>query len=101
MEHPQWFLGLGACGLATSFTSTLMFTSLGAFFNRISDPGMGGAYLTLLNTIANMGELLLLSCPCAQPSAGLHVLSTARMHTLAALQERLLACLRPASAVLG
>ena len=51
--QPRWFLALGVCGLLTSFTSTLMFTSLGAFFNRISDPGMGGAYLTLLNTIAN------------------------------------------------
>ena len=35
--------------------STLMFTALGCFYNRISDPDMGGAYLTLLNTIANMG----------------------------------------------
>lgn len=33
-----------------------MFTALGTFFNRISDPEMGGAYLTLLNTIANMGN---------------------------------------------
>ena len=56
LGQPRWFLALGACGLATSFTSTLMFTSLGAFFNRVSDPNMGGAYLTLLNTIANMGE---------------------------------------------
>lgn len=32
-----------------------MFTAMGSFFNRISDPDMGGAYLTLLNTIANMG----------------------------------------------
>lgn len=53
--HPKAFAGLAACGLLTSFTSTLMFTSLGSFFNRISDPAMGGAYLTLLNTIANMG----------------------------------------------
>ena len=30
----------------------LMFTSLGSLFNGISDPAMGGAYLTLLNTIA-------------------------------------------------
>ena len=53
--HPVWFGALAAAGLATSFTSTLMFTALGSFFNRISDPAMGGAYLTLLNTIANMG----------------------------------------------
>jgi hypothetical protein len=54
-DHPWWFGVLAASGLATSFTSTLMFTALGSFYNRISDPDMGGAYLTLLNTIANMG----------------------------------------------
>ncbi len=56
LSHPKPFLLLAVCGLLTSFTSTLMFTAMGSFFNRISDPGMGGAYLTLLNTIANMGE---------------------------------------------
>ncbi len=56
LSHPKPFLMLAVCGLLTSFTSTLMFTAMGSFFNRISDPGMGGAYLTLLNTIANMGE---------------------------------------------
>jgi membrane associated rhomboid family serine protease len=58
--HPGWFAALAAAGLVTSFTSTLMFTALGGFFNRISDPDMGGAYLTLLNTIANMGAR---ACP--------------------------------------
>ncbi|KAK9809613.1 hypothetical protein WJX73_007530 [Symbiochloris irregularis] len=57
-SHPLQFAALAACGVLTSFTSTLMFTSLGSFFNRISDPAMGGAYLTLLNTIANMGVIL-------------------------------------------
>ena len=56
LSHPKAFLALAVCGLLTSFTSTLMFTAMGSFFNRISDPGMGGAYLTLLNTIANMGR---------------------------------------------
>lgn len=58
LSHPGPFLLLAVCGLITSFTSTLMFTAMGSFFNRISDPGMGGAYLTLLNTIANMGVTL-------------------------------------------
>ena len=35
-----------------------MFTALGDFFNRISDPAMGGAYLTLLNTLANVGVVV-------------------------------------------
>lgn len=30
---------LSAIGLVTSFSSTLMFTALGSFFNRVSDPG--------------------------------------------------------------
>ena len=60
-DHPWWFGVLAAAGLVTSFTSTLMFTALGSFYNRISDPDMGGAYLTLLNTIANMGARTLSS----------------------------------------
>lgn len=56
-DHPGAFAALAVAGVATSFTSTLMFTALGTFYNRISDPDMGGAYLTLLNTIANMGVL--------------------------------------------
>ena len=58
-DHPWWFALLAAAGLVTSFTSTLMFTALGSFYTRISDPDMGGSYLTLLNTIANMGEAFL------------------------------------------
>jgi hypothetical protein len=57
-EHPAAFVALAAIGLATSFSSTLMFTSLGSFYNRVSDPGMGGAYLTMLNTISNIGITL-------------------------------------------
>jgi len=53
-----WMAALAALGLVQSFASTLMFTALGSFFNRVSDPAMGGAYLTLLNTIANMGVVL-------------------------------------------
>lgn len=56
--HPWEFAALAILGLATSFASTLMFTAMGSFFNRISDPAMGGSYLTLLNTIANMGVTL-------------------------------------------
>ncbi|CAL5220582.1 g2620 [Coccomyxa viridis] len=57
-DHPRWFALLAVAGLVTSFTSTLMFTALGSFYTRISDPDMGGSYLTLLNTIANMGTTL-------------------------------------------
>jgi hypothetical protein len=57
-DHPPAFLAVLAAGLLTSFSSTLMFTSTGTFFNRISDPTMGGAYLTMLNTIMNVGMTL-------------------------------------------
>ncbi|KDD74107.1 acetyl-coenzyme A transporter 1, partial [Helicosporidium sp. ATCC 50920] len=49
-DAPWAFAALAALGMATSFCSTLMFTAVGSFYNRISDPSMGGAYLTLLNT---------------------------------------------------
>ncbi|CAD7698104.1 unnamed protein product [Ostreobium quekettii] len=54
-SHPVMFSALALIGVLTSFMGTLSFTSLGSFYNKISDPQMGGAYLTLLNTIANMG----------------------------------------------
>ena len=40
LEHKAWFGMLSAIGLVTSFSSTLMFTALGSFFNKISDPGV-------------------------------------------------------------
>jgi PAT family acetyl-CoA transporter-like MFS transporter 1 len=38
-DHAPWFGALAGIGLVTSFTSTLMFTALGSFFNKVSDPG--------------------------------------------------------------
>jgi len=37
--------------------ATAMFTSQMAFFARVSDPAIGGSYMTLLNTFANLGFL--------------------------------------------
>ncbi|KAI9183551.1 hypothetical protein H9P43_004469 [Blastocladiella emersonii ATCC 22665] len=39
----------------SSFTSTVQFVSLGAFFSSIADPIIGGTYMTLLNTFSNFG----------------------------------------------
>lgn len=39
----------------TSFVSTVQFVSIGSFFTRISDPSIGGTYMTLLNTLSNLG----------------------------------------------
>ncbi|KAG5462920.1 MAG: YBR220Cp-like protein, partial [Olpidium bornovanus] len=35
--------------------STVQFVSMGAFFNGIADPVIGGTYMTLLNTFSNFG----------------------------------------------
>ena len=44
-----------ALALLREAGSTLMFTSMMAFFARVADPGLGGTYMTLLNTLANVG----------------------------------------------
>lgn len=36
-------------------SDVLMFVSMGAYFARISDESIGGTYLTLLNTLQNLG----------------------------------------------
>src|SRR5690606_29857724 len=41
--------------LMISFCSTVQFVALGGFFSHISDPAIGGTYLTLLNTFSNLG----------------------------------------------
>eukprot|EP01133_Synstelium_polycarpum_P012992 gene12992-15282_t len=51
----SYFLILILFSLASSFMHTAMSVSQGAFFLRISDKNIGGTYLTLLNTIANLG----------------------------------------------
>jgi hypothetical protein len=43
--------------MTMSFLSTVMFVSMGAFFSIVSDPAGGGTYMTLLNTLANVGGL--------------------------------------------
>ena len=44
-----------ALALLREAGSTLMFTSMMAFVARVADPGLGGTYMTLLNTLANVG----------------------------------------------
>lgn len=43
--------------LLGAVASQCMFVSQMAFFARISDPAMGGTYMTLLNTLANLGSM--------------------------------------------
>ncbi|KAF8634402.1 hypothetical protein AX15_000854 [Amanita polypyramis BW_CC] len=39
----------------SSFAATIQFVGISAFHTRISDPLIGGTYMTLLNTFSNMG----------------------------------------------
>ena len=54
---PNWFwvMFLGATAF-NNIASNLMFVSQMSFFNKVSDPVIGGTYMTLLNTLANLGS---------------------------------------------
>ena len=45
-------------GLCRQVVMNAMFVSQMAFFARVSDARVGGTYMTLLNTLANLGEHL-------------------------------------------
>ena len=51
------FVRFGSKCLTTYFQITLysMFVSIMAFSAKVSDPKIGGTYMTLLNTVANLG----------------------------------------------
>ena len=66
-----------------------MFVAIMAFFARISDPAVGGTYMTMLNTLTNLGgnwpstlalwavdQLTWKSCQIQQGQQGLNVSST-------------------------
>eukprot|EP00038_Savillea_parva_P009521 m.184073 g.184073 ORF g.184073 m.184073 type:complete len:549 (-) comp16017_c0_seq1:29-1675(-) len=53
-----YYAALLVMSLAYSVFAANMFVSQMAFFARVSDPAIGGTYMTLLNTIANLGSLL-------------------------------------------
>merc|ERR1712176_1174136 len=42
-------------GAAGAVVSELIFVAQMAFFARVSDPALGGTYMTLLNTLGNLG----------------------------------------------
>jgi PAT family acetyl-CoA transporter-like MFS transporter 1 len=44
-----------AVTIFNSFASTIQFVGLGSYFTQISDPMIGGTYMTLLNTFSNLG----------------------------------------------
>lgn len=54
---PRWYLVLiTAVTLMHAVVSTAQFVALMAFFAKISDPAIGGTYMTMLNTVANLGS---------------------------------------------
>ncbi|KNZ78133.1 hypothetical protein J132_01658 [Termitomyces sp. J132] len=50
-----FFLFLIVHTVISSFASTVQFVGISAFHTRVSDPLIGGTYMTLLNTFTNMG----------------------------------------------
>ncbi|EPQ61121.1 MFS general substrate transporter [Gloeophyllum trabeum ATCC 11539] len=52
---PAFFVFLVLHTVLQSFSSTIQFVGISAFHTRISDPLIGGTYMTLLNTFTNLG----------------------------------------------
>ncbi|QRV76712.1 MFS transporter, acetyl-coa transporter [Ceratobasidium sp. AG-Ba] len=50
-----YFWGIVVFTVLGSFSSTVQFVGMSAFHTQISDPLIGGTYMTLLNTISNLG----------------------------------------------
>lgn len=54
---PLWYYIAVTAWLALySSVGTLHFVAVMAFFNRVADPVLGGTYMTLLNTVGNLGS---------------------------------------------
>ncbi|CCF59259.1 hypothetical protein KAFR_0G02250 [Kazachstania africana CBS 2517] len=51
----SYFLLVIVQHLLGSFMSTVQFVGISAFHTRIADPILGGTYMTLLNTLSNLG----------------------------------------------
>lgn len=53
---PSYFLVFSGVMIFNEISSNLIFNSQMSFFSQIADPSIGGTYMTLLNTIANLGS---------------------------------------------
>jgi len=53
---PMFFCPLVATMLLHEMAGTTIFVAQMAFFAQISDPTIGGTYMTMLNTVANLGS---------------------------------------------
>ena len=55
-SFPHYYYGIiVVIFIAHQVTLNCMFVAMMAFFARISDPAVGGTYMTLLNTLSNLG----------------------------------------------
>jgi PAT family acetyl-CoA transporter-like MFS transporter 1 len=56
-EPGIFFFGpLVAILVLNEIAGSLIFSSVMSFFSRVSDPAIGGTYMTLLNTVTNLGS---------------------------------------------
>lgn len=53
----SYFLLVMTTMVLASSASTILFVSMSSFFSRVSDASVGGTYMTLLNTMSNLGGL--------------------------------------------
>ncbi|KAF8588471.1 MFS general substrate transporter [Ramaria rubella] len=51
----SFFILIIIATISSSFASTIQFVTVSAFHTKISDPIIGGTYMTLLNTATNLG----------------------------------------------
>lgn len=51
----SYFLLICVTTVTASFASTVQFVGISAFHTQIADPLIGGTYMTLLNTVSNLG----------------------------------------------
>ncbi|EPY52212.1 acetyl-CoA transporter [Schizosaccharomyces cryophilus OY26] len=54
-EKFSMFLSILVCYTLNASFMTVQFVSIGVFHSQISDPAIGGTYMTILNTLSNLG----------------------------------------------
>ena len=54
--HFYYYLFIFGSGVLHEISTNMMFVSVMGFYAKISDPAIGGTYMTYLNTITNMGS---------------------------------------------
>ena len=59
----SYFLPLIVLLLLNEIASTMIFNSNMSLFSKVADPGIGGSYMTLLNTLANLGSKVMFLFP--------------------------------------